>query len=132
MTSEPDGLILPVHPSPGTNCAHVSFPAGTPVGYDPDAWDQTLVMVQQGVLRLTCRSGRQADFPPGAIIHLSGLPLASMGAAGHDPVILLLLSPRTAEHPDHNETTDDNCRSELADEIRSRSSSQRLNSSTIS
>jgi hypothetical protein len=96
MTSEPDGLILPVRPSSRTNCAHVSFPAGTRVSYDPAAWDQTLVMVQQGVLRLTCRSGREADFPAGAIVHLSGLPLASIGAAGHDPVILLLLSPRSA------------------------------------
>jgi hypothetical protein len=95
MTSEPDGLILPVRPSSRTNCAHVSVPAGTPVGYDPAAWVQTLVMVQQGVLRLTCRSGREADFPAGAIVHLSGLPLASIGAAGHDPVILLLLSPRS-------------------------------------
>ncbi|MGF6889317.1 hypothetical protein ABIA39_004481 [Nocardia sp. GAS34] len=95
MTGEPDGLILPVRPSSRAHCTHVSFPAGTPVGYDPDAWDRTLVMVQQGVLRLTCRSGREADFPAGAIVHLSGLPLASIGAAGHDPVILLLLSPRS-------------------------------------
>lgn len=95
MTGEPDGLILPVRPSSRTNRAHVSLPAGTPVGYDPAAWDQTLVMVQQGVLRLTCQSGREADFPAGAIIHLCGLPLAGIGATGHDPVILLLLSPRS-------------------------------------
>lgn len=95
MTGEPDGLILPVRPSSRTNRAHVSLPAGTPVGYDPAAWDRTLVMVQRGVLRLTCRSGREADFPAGAIIHLCGLPLAGIGAAGHDPVILLLLSPRS-------------------------------------
>jgi hypothetical protein len=95
MTSEPDGLILPVGPSSRINCEHVSFPAGTVIGYDPAAWDQTLVMVQLGVLRLTCRSGREADFPAGAIIHLSGLPLAGIGAAGHDPVLLLLLSPRS-------------------------------------
>lgn len=94
MTSEPDGLIVPVRPSSRANCV-VSFPAGKPVGYDPAAWDRTLVMVQQGVLRLTCRSGRKVDFPAGAILHLSGLALASIGAAGHDPVILLLLSPRS-------------------------------------
>jgi hypothetical protein len=95
MTSAPDGLIFPVGPSSRTNRGHVSFPAGAPVGYDADAWDQTLVMVQQGVLRLTCRSGREVDFPAGSILYLSGLPLAGIGAAGHDPVILLLLSPRT-------------------------------------
>ncbi|WP_331722902.1 hypothetical protein [Nocardia sp. NBC_00511] len=94
MTSEPDGLILPDRPTPGTNRTHVSLPAGTPVSYDPAAWDRTLVMVQQGILRLTCKSGREADFGAGTIIHLSGLPLAHIGAAGHDPVILLLLSPR--------------------------------------
>jgi hypothetical protein len=107
MTSESDGLILPVGPSSRTNCAHVSFPAGIPVGYDPDAWDQTLVMVQQGVLRLTCQSGRDADFPAGAILYLAGLPLASIGSAGREPVLLLLLSPRTLEHSDHDEATDD-------------------------
>lgn len=100
MTSDSDGLIFPVGPSSRTNCAHVSFPAGTPVGYDPGAWAQTLVMVQQGVLRLTCRSGREADFPAGAIVYLAGLPLASIGAAGREPVTLLLLSPRPVQHPD--------------------------------
>jgi len=94
MTSDSDGLIFPVGPSSRTNCAHVSFPAGTPVGYDPGAWAQTLVMVQQGVLRLTCHSGRAADFPAGAIVYLAGLPLASIGAAGREPVMLLLLSLR--------------------------------------
>jgi len=85
--------MLPVRASSRANCAHVTLPAETPVGYDPAAWDHTLVMVQQGVLRLTCRSGRVADFPAGAILHLAGLPLASIGAAGRDPAILLLLSP---------------------------------------
>jgi hypothetical protein len=94
MTSDSDGLIFPVGPSSRTNCAHVSFPAGTPVGCDPGAWAQTLVMVQQGVLRLTCHSGREADFPAGAIVYLAGLPLTSIGAAGREPVTLLLLSPR--------------------------------------
>jgi len=94
MTSESDALILPVGPSSRTGYAHVSVPAGNPVGYDPGAWDKTLVMVQQGVLRLTCQSGRDADFPAGAILYLAGLPLASIGSAGHEPVLLLLLSPR--------------------------------------
>lgn len=107
MSSELDGLILPVGPSSGLNCAHVSFPAGIPVGYDPGAWAQTLVMVQQGVLRLTCHSGRDADFPAGAILYLAGLPLASIGSAGREPVLLLLLSPRPLEHSDHDEATDD-------------------------
>jgi len=116
MTSESDGLILPVGPSSRTNCAHVSLPAGIPVGYDPGAWDQTLVMVQQGVLRLTCQSGRDADFPAGAIVYLAGLPLASIGSAGREPVLLLLLSPRPLEHSDHDEATDE---SALADVINS-------------
>jgi hypothetical protein len=107
MTSDSDGLILPVGPSSRTNCAHVSFPAGTPVGYDPGAWAQTLVMVQQGVLRLTCQSGRDADFPAGAIVYLAGLPLASIGAAGREPVLLLLLSRRPVQHPDHFDMIDD-------------------------
>ena len=107
MTSDSDGLIFPVGPSSRTNCAHFSLPAGTPVGYDPGAWAQTLVMVQQGVLRMTCHSGREADFPAGAILYLAGLPLASIGAAGREPVTLLLLSPRPVEPTDHVDTTDD-------------------------
>lgn len=107
MSSEPDGLTLPVGPSSRTSCAHVSFPAGIPVGYDAGAWAQTLVMVQQGVLRLTCHSGRDADFPAGAILYLAGLPLASIGSAGREPVLLLLLSPRPPAHSDHDEATDD-------------------------
>jgi hypothetical protein len=77
MTSEPDGLILPVGPSSRINCEHVSFPAGTVIGYDPAAWDQTLVMVQLGVLPFSC------------------FPLAGVVPPPHDPVLLLLLSPRS-------------------------------------
>lgn len=105
MTSESDGLILRVSSSASPNWAHVSIPAGPPVSYDPGAWDQTLVMVQQGVLRLTCQSGRVADFPAGTIVYLAGLPLASIGSAGREPVLLLLLFPRPLEHSDHDEAT---------------------------
>jgi hypothetical protein len=100
MNSESDGLIFAVGRTSGTNCSLLSFPAGSPVIYDPTAWEQTLVMVQQGVLRLTCPSGRRADFSAGSIVSLARLSLATIGAAGGEAVTLLLLSPPIGRHRD--------------------------------
>ena len=93
MTIESDGLAFSVGPSSRTNRSHLSFPARTAVRYDPTAWERTLVMVQHGVLRLTCATGRVADFAAGSIVYLAGLSLAMIGAGSSEPVTLLLLSP---------------------------------------
>ena len=106
MTIESDGLAFSAGPSSRTNRSHLSFPARTAVSYDPTTWERTLVMVQHGVLRLTCPTGRVADFAAGSIVYLAGLSLATIGAGSSEPVTLHLLSPPSAGRADRCATSE--------------------------
>ena len=56
-----------------------------------DDWRGCLVMVQSGLLRLTCQSGRTAVFEAGSLLYLDGLQLASVGSDSATATVLLTI-----------------------------------------
>jgi hypothetical protein len=57
-------------------------------------WRDALVVVERGVLELESLSGRRAQFGPGAVLWLAGLPIRALRCAGTEPAVLAAVSRR--------------------------------------
>lgn len=66
----------------------LTIPGGCHLAYDAGAWDDALVVVEQGELELECLAGGSRAFACGAVLSLAGLPLRSLRNAGSEPVLL--------------------------------------------
>jgi len=97
MSTEPEGLLLRLAATNCGGCVTATVvPVGHSVPHDKPPWESALVLVQEGVLELTCRSGDSATFPGGSMIFFRGLDLATAIAVGPTDAVLLTV---TREQP---------------------------------
>ena len=93
MSAEPEGLHLSLDgPALRGRASITVVRPGEPTPYDAELWQDSLVLVQSGVLRMTCHTGAHAVFEAGSVVYFRGLPLATISADGVDDAVLLVLS----------------------------------------
>ncbi len=62
--------------------------------YDATEWRDALVLVERGPVELQDRDGRRRSFARGAVLWLTGLPLAALHNPGRRPVVLVAITRR--------------------------------------
>ena len=93
MSAEPEGLHLNLGRTRVEARAEVTVVrSGEPLPFGPQRWHDSLVLVQSGVVRMTCLAGAEAVFEAGSVLYFRGLPLASISADGEQDAVLLVIS----------------------------------------
>lgn len=72
----------------------VSIPAGTSRRTHPDEWADAVVLVEAGMLEVTCAGGASARFGPGSLLALGWLPVDALRSVDSAGVELLAVRRR--------------------------------------
>jgi hypothetical protein len=72
----------------------VTVAPGDERAYDPEEWQDALVVVERGEIELECHAGHLARFRRGDILWLTGLPLRVLRNRGPGPAVLVSVARR--------------------------------------
>ena len=86
--------FLEGRPHPAFTLRRFALGPGKRHAYDPREWQDSLVVIEQGVVELECRSGACRSFNRGDVLWFAGLPLRALHNRGSDPALLVAVRRR--------------------------------------
>jgi hypothetical protein len=89
-------------PHPAFELRRFALGPGKRHAYDPREWQDSLVVIEQGVVEVECLRGASRSFNGGDVLWLAGLPVRALHNHGNDPASLIAVRRRNTATPAMN------------------------------